>query len=803
MKAFYSHSKKLEDGSYVGVKLIKDHIKGVLDNSKAQLFTTKNLHLFEIDFAEQEKFLEVLVTFHDFGKYPHYFQDYLLHKDDTDDELRKHSRFGGLLAYNQLVDENSKWAIAALYLIFMHHGALRDLNELRGIFDRRLPKNFQQQSDSIIPHLDSIATELNLKNLDSLVKYPDDRIIRKAFNSWVKKEATIKDYFFLNYFFSLLIEGDKLDASETSLYSPKKLPLNSVDERFGKATIPNQLPDLDQLDNNQLRNYCRASVIKNLDNSDILDQYLFTLTAPTGIGKTMTALDFSLKLKNKIRDNFGYEAPIIYALPFINIIEQAINEYKTTLPSTVRVLGHYQLADVFGKTDRDDRKDYHQKLMALDTWQGDIIITSFVQFFETLIGNRNKLLKKFNHYAGAIIILDEVQTLSLDQMPLIGGALYFLAKYLKSRIILMTATKPKIFDLAQKEILEDENEQYKSLELLPDFKRVFRTFNRTQIIPLLNLSYDSESICNDFVKRVFSKKWQPDKSCIVVCNTVKRSIEMHDEISKYLKICGYNNPVFYLSTNIIPAHRLIRIKCLNRQLKRKNAPILIATQVVEAGVDLDFDMGFRDIGPIDSIIQVAGRINRHNNPLKLGATLYIIDLEDCRKIYGILTYEQAKFALQKKEVIPEREYLEIIDNYFDRISDRSSFAASRKIFNSMKTLKYDAESASEFAVSSFKIIKESNNATSVFIELGNREIELKNKYLQKIKGEISTEIWDRKYKTQFQQRIIAVPSNLAGELVGIYKNEENLKIAPFDLIFQLYNIQTGFVREQQSLTVMF
>src|SRR5690554_5724458 len=110
--------------------------------------------------------------------------------------------------------------------------------------------------------------------------------------------------------------------------------------------------------------------------------------------------------------------------------------------------------------------------MAMDTWQADIVITSFVQFFQTLIGKRNKLLKKFNHFANAIIILDEVQALRLDQMPLLGASLFYLSKFLKSRIILMTATRPKIFELAEQEILDKLGEKVNPKELLINYEEV-------------------------------------------------------------------------------------------------------------------------------------------------------------------------------------------------------------------------------------------------------------------------------------------------------------------------------------------
>ncbi|MBA3985463.1 MAG: CRISPR-associated helicase Cas3', partial [Flavobacteriales bacterium] len=533
----------------------------------------------------------------------------------------------------------------------------------------------------------------------------------------------------------------------------------------------------------------------------------FTLTAPTGIGKTMTALDFSLKLKDKIKQKSGVEARIIYALPFINIIEQALSEYEKVLgEQNINILGHYQYADVFGKSDQKENVDgaekgYNQKLMALDTWQADVVITSFVQFFETLIGNRNKLLKKFNHFANAIIILDEVQTLRLDQMPLLGAALFYLSKFLKSRIILMTATRPKIFELAQQEILKEQGESVLPKELLTNYEEVFALFQRTSIHPLLNdLNEEKENRAQEFVSTVFDGKWSIDKSCLIVCNTVRRSIEIFDAIQNYLKENNFENPIYYLSTNIIPAHRLQRIQDIKDDIQAHKAPILIATQVVEAGVDLDFDMGFRDIGPIDSIIQVAGRINRNNNPNKLHSPLYIVDFDTkaTTMIYGRLTYIQAKKSLEQQNYFYEKEYLKLITEYFEGISEKSSFTDARTFFNSMQTLKYDAEDKKLLPVSAFRIIEESDRYAAVFIEIDDFSTEVLEKYLQKITNEISKEEYNKDWKLKFQQHIISVPKYLCENLETINEYEENILLVPKNEIESRYSTQTGYNRDYKD-----
>ena len=362
----------------------------------------------------------------------------------------------------------------------------------------------------------------------------------------------------------------------------------------------------------------------------------------------------------------------------------------------------------------------------------------------------------------------------------------------------MTATKPKIFDLAQEHILNKENEKVKPLELLKCYENVFKVFKRTKIVPLLDIKYDERQVADDFVNKAFTKKWDYTKSCIIVCNTVNRSIEVYLSIKKYLEENKLNNQVEYLSTNIVPAHRFDRIENIKKSIKDRNAPILISTQVVEAGVDLDFDMGFRDVGPIDSIIQVAGRINRNNDNSKQHSPLYIVDFKDSNKIYGSLTANQAQNALKPKIEFLEEDYLTLISGYFGNISERSSFDRYNKVFDSMKALRYDSEDNELMPVSSFKIIEESKSTSSVFIELTEREIELKKQYLTKIKNETPKDEFDRKYKMDFQQRIITVPSYLTQDLEPINEYEENILLVPYEQLSTYYDVNTGFIRSKQT-----
>ncbi len=798
---FYSHSITYSNGVTKGSKTLQTHIQGVFD----KLITAHSNQIsFGIEQGHLQKTLEILAKFHDFGKFTSWFQDYLLKKPSVDKHLKQHARIGGIAAYNALQDTDEKLALTCLYIIFRHHAQLNNTTDFTQVFDENLARVFLNQKHNLESSIDQIESIIQHSDVKMLLIYPDEKTIRRGFKHWQLKDSHIKDYFLINYLFSLLIESDKLDASDTQPYIPKPVKNDYVDLRFGKHNTAAILKD--GLSNNDLRNFCRAEVVAHIATPGILDNMVFTLTAPTGIGKTMTALDFALKLKSRIREEQNHEARIIYALPFINIIEQALKEYSDTLPNDVKILGHYQFADVFGDekdNGNDSVKNYSQKLMAMDTWQADIVITSFVQFFETLIGNRNKLLMKFNHFANSIIILDEVQTLRIEQMPLIGAALFYLSEYLNARILLMTATKPKIFELAQKEILYKESITVKPFELLTSHKQVFSQFKRTRIFPLLNQTFERDSVADGFVNDVFANKWSPEKSCLVVCNTVNRSIEIYQSLLDHLSNLGLDNPVAYLSTNIIPAHRFERIRKLKEWLTNGKCPILISTQVVEAGVDLDFDMGFRDLGPIDSIIQVAGRINRNNNLQKQYSPLFIVDFGDARKIYGAITAAQSLKALKTKPDFPEEEYFELVDSYFDNIVEKNSFSRYNKVFNSMKMLRYDSDNPEEdMPVSKFKIIEESRLSRSVFIEFDEMATELKQKYLNKIIGNISKEEFDRRYKLAFQQHIIAIPQYLTELLDAINEYDSDLLCLNHELVSQYYDNETGFVRQQTNRALM-
>jgi len=795
----FSHSK-LNGGKRKGSKLLIAHLSGVHD--KALSHFSNKVVLDKCGNVSQ--LLSVVCWLHDLGKYTSYFQTYLLEPEKADQQLKAHSNLGAHTAF-QYFSENPEKALLAFFLIKMHHSNLMNIDLVLFPDNTSVrihePGIFQKQKKAL-GSLKELEDKLEGFN-ESQIELTTPKELHNLYKKYLKKQATIERYFTTNYLFSLLIEADKLDASDTSPYSPEGLPSNAVDNRFGTPAYPDLV--LQKMSQNELRNYVRSEVVSTIERDDILDKRIFTLAAPTGIGKTMTSLDFVLKLRAKIAEKENHLPQIIYGLPFINIIEQSIIEYEKTLGEG-KVMGHYQYADIFGKDQKesneisDEETSYSQKLMAWDTWQKDVIITSFVQLFETLIGNRNKLLKKFRHFADSIIILDEVQTLSIEKLPVIGAALFYAVKFLNTRVLIMTATQPKIFELMVRELnVEMDTIKLTPFNLLENDDAVFNCFNRTKIIPLI-----SEKVDNVGFLKLFNEHWSPEKSCLIVVNKVSRSIEIFETLQHYLEdIEGVE--LFYLSTNITPVERQSRIKQIKETLRDKTC-ILVSTQVVEAGVDLDFDMGFRDLGPIDSLVQVAGRINRENSEERKGSPLFIIDFGDCQKIYGVATDIKSRNALAVQE-IEEKDYKQMVESYFDEVAgnNMADFSFSREIFEAMQNLKYDFPSSSskkQKTVSDFKIIEESHKGISVFVESRDdiEAIEAREAYQSLLLGKLDKADFDKNFKRNFNQRIIAVPNYLA--TVNDLKKDDNLS----DNILWIqqnefeyyYDEFTGFKRNKEN-----
>jgi len=289
MTTFYSHANINIDGRKSGTKLLKVHTEGVMSNSR-QLLGNIN--------PSTENCIELLdqiIRFHDLGKYTPHFQNYLLEKGKFDRKLKQHARFGAFTLFENLKQKGFLTeAFLACYIIIHHHSNLSDFSLLKRLVEQNGDDQyiFEQQwksiRDSGPDYINQIKVELSEPRLTEFENFPEGKQFRKSLNDFLSVQSRIEVFFTINYLFSLLIEADKLDASNTKIYNRKPIAPNLVDDFLSMRS------------DNPLRTLVRKSVIERLSQLDLTEQKIFTLTAPTGVGKTFIALDVALKLRHQV-----------------------------------------------------------------------------------------------------------------------------------------------------------------------------------------------------------------------------------------------------------------------------------------------------------------------------------------------------------------------------------------------------------------------------------------------------------------------------------------------------------------------
>ncbi|MFX0548657.1 CRISPR-associated helicase Cas3' [Hathewaya histolytica] len=775
---FYSHPEKL----------MVDHLNEVNDNMKEFL-------------KEEYKEESYIIAFcHDFGKYTTYFQKYLLEEHKKSSLKSNHgfisALFGAYIGFSKF-EEDSNLPLIIYDSILHHHGRVKNPKEnlpkgLRGLDFRdeielvekvEIAKdqinNIKNNKEFIIKDYESVGLHkeflsfLELNNLEEILTK-----LKRIHHRELKKKNS-KIYFNQQLQYSALIASDKLSAAGVKLPELKHRAYKFLD-KSRKRTISKGNKESTI---NKIRTEIFNKVNINMETS-YKEHSIFSITSPTGTGKTYSGFFAALKLKELLKDN----RKIIYSLPFTSIINQNFDVVYELFKdvenfenkSSQYIIKHHSLANVEYKTEYEQYK-VSQAEMLLENWNSSIIITTFVQLLETLIGNRNRMLKKFYALRGSIILLDEVQAIDVKYYPLVEYIFENACKYLDCKIILMTATKPLI--------LKD------AYELLENNKEYFKSFNRTKLIPKLD-KISIEEFVNEFTENV------EEKSYLIICNTINQSLKIFNSLK------NINREVFYLSTNLLPIHRKEKIELITKKLKEGFKPILVSTQVVEAGVDFDFDVVIRDIAPMSSIIQSAGRCNRHGKEEKIGEVYVYSMCDDSCKTYGQYVYgktniEISKDILQGKEEISEKDYLEIIGEYFKTLSEIKNMDDSKYFIEAIENLAFTKEKAN-YNIGDFRLIEENLDYMDVIFRvdeegekaysellsaLGEKDEELKKEKYLKIKNKIrdyTLSVPIKKYKDRFNKEEYFEIFNLPEEGCKTY-----------------YNDETGFIREEGDQLFIF
>ncbi|MCG5026812.1 CRISPR-associated helicase Cas3', partial [Anoxybacillus flavithermus] len=433
-----------------------------------------------------------------------------------------------------------------------------------------------------------------------------------------------------------------------------------------------------------------------------------------------------------------------------------------------------------------------QRLLLTEAWEADVVLTTFVQLFHSIFTNQNRPLKKFHKLAGSIVILDEVQALPEKYMPLIGAVLRKIAEYYGTRFILMTATQPQLLELGDRLLGQSFCEP---VELFPNHREYFAGLTRTRLISRIDWKRSVEEFLN-----LFLDTWQPHQSALIVVNTIRRSKEVYRSLKKaQLEGILSNVEIFYLSTNIVPWKRNQVIEAVRERLDDPNGNpvILVSTQAIEAGVDLDFDIGYRDFAPLESIIQTAGRVNRRGEKEEL-CPVYVIRLEeDAQYIYGPHHLNWTKKLLNMYQEVPEPLFPRLLFDYYHHLAEHLPMDVSRDLWNEA-ICRLDLDKLSEFQ------LIETDGVADVFIELTEEATRLADEY-QCVMTAANMSFYEKKavlrrITTAMSQYMVQVRANrLVGsqlaEFVARGGVKGNFFWVPPNQVDKFYDMQTGFKDE--------
>jgi CRISPR-associated endonuclease/helicase Cas3 len=785
---------------------------------------------------------------HDFGKYSPFFQRYL--RSGRGGPEKQHAFISALWAAHlaEQFEISPVHSLALFISICRHHRSLADPEELllppRELagpsWDRLEPAQSERlqitrrQIDALRKETEAAAVTRSLRmaarHTSRLLQQKDklapawldadwSGLLQVFFNNWIQSYGrlyryrrrqirtgsgkNLQDYFDLLALFSAVIDADKIHAARLKDTERATLPLQPVKTYRDKQFDPPRTAV------DQLREELYTTVCRTMEEAPP-SQKLFTITAPTGSGKTLAGLAAAFILRQKLAGSGADTPRIIYALPFTSIVDQTFNTVETVLragskaaknsaplPSTW-LLKHHHLAETAyrrpGKKD-EEPLSLDQVLLLIESWQSEIIITTFVQLLHTLIGSENRMLKKFHRLQNAVLILDEVQNIPVEYWPLVENVLREACRHLGTRVLLMTATRPEWF--GEGEALELAGPE-------PQIRQRFATLDR------VNITASPEPFTVEELADTFQKSYRVGCSYLVILNTIKSSITFYHLLKE--KLGKQADALYYLSTNITPIERARRLQQLRELLERGGKPVLVSTQVVEAGVDLDFDEVWRDLGPVDAVVQAAGRCNRHfARDCGHVRVWHLVDRTErgtttlAQYVYGKIHTHAAKKMFEQELLFQERDFYDAIAGYFETVRQSKSVTASKTLLEAMQFWRFSRRDRDSemLGVANFALIEDRPHYVNVFVELDDNAAETWQLYQSTVVNE--KDFWKRRQaflalKRNFSAYVLSVPAQL---VVGRLDPATNPLYIPKDILGEFYDTETGFKRINDEMVLIF
>lgn len=608
-------------------------------SSDGKLQTLGN-HLFEVsklasNLAEKVGSREagaLLGLMHDFGKYSLEFQNYIKSAEgrinpDQDDYIDAkgmkgkidHSTAGAQWIWQELKDKKIGGASLCAQILAVcvasHHSGLIDCLKPSGGngFTARMDKEDEKT------HLTECNSKASKKILEKAKALADESLLKDMCGylqqliqdnqHGQKISEKIKHFyigFWTRFLFSCLIDADRSNSADFENPINRQYRSNSnVNWQIAinrTETFLDALPEKNPIDN------IRQNISEKCRKRAFEQQGIYTLTVPTGGGKTFTSLRYALHhAKTHQLDR------IIYVIPYTSIIDQNATGIRKIIERdddiTPWVLEHHSNLE-------PEQQTWHSKL-ATENWDAPIVLTTMVQFLEILFGSGTRGVRRMHQLSNSVIIFDEIQTLPIKCTRLFCNALNFLTTYTRTTAVLCTATQPLLNKLPSSEkgnlfLSEDA-------ELAGDTNNVKSLFKQLERVNIKN-KIRPDGWTEDQVAELALSELQKAGSCLVIVNTKKWAQTIYELCSHAVD----SETLFHLSTNQCPAHRKKILQDIKDKLNSGKPVLCISTQLIEAGVDIDFGSVIRILAGLDSIAQAAGRCNRHGKMESRG-TVHVVN----------------------------------------------------------------------------------------------------------------------------------------------------------------------------------
>lgn len=550
---------------------------------------------------------------HDMGKYTQAFSTYLtnavLHNDVATTKI-DHSTAGAKYLFERFHGKNDlqNFVVETIGMaVLSHHSGLQNFIQLDGStsdYIRRVAKKELPYYDEVVANFEAVKG--NRERVENLMIEAVDEF-REALQK-VKGDPQV--FLYISYLqklvFSCLIDADRTNTrcfeeqDDTSATDNEIIFRNAYDTMM--QTVSEWQKSKKPL--NQLRT-------KMSENCDLLagePSSVYTLSIPTGGGKTYASLRYALKhaIEHK-------KTRIIYVVPYTTILEQNAEAVRQITRQYDLVLEHH--ANVIDDSSLDEEPDLYRKQahktlqLARDNWDYPIVFTTMVQFLDAFFQKGTKKGRRLHNLTNAVIVFDEVQSVPYKHFSLFNTAINFLQKFGNSSLVLCTATQPTVANMKYPIYLKE------NAEMVPDLLVVAKAFERVRMHNCVTKEgYDAEELA-DFVR----EKIAGCSSVLVILNTKTAVRKLFESLQ------NEEVAVYHLSTSMCPAHRKKILKEIKDKLGKERV-ICISSQLIEAGVDISFEAVVRSLAGLDSIAQAAGRCNR--NKERDRGDVYIVKSRD-------------------------------------------------------------------------------------------------------------------------------------------------------------------------------